>query len=44
MRFETLAIHAGERPSTQEIVADAVQPLTVKPTLESVEEVLGVPV
>ncbi len=40
----TVAFITGAGPRTQEIVADAVKPLTVKPTLESVEEVLGVSV
>jgi threonine synthase len=39
----TVAFITGAGPRTQEIVSDIVQPLTVRPTLESVEEVLGVP-
>jgi threonine synthase len=39
----TVAFITGAGPRTQEIVADSVQPFTVQPTLESVEEVLGVP-
>jgi len=40
----TVAFITGAGPRTQEIVADIVQPFTVRPTLESVEEVLNVPV
>ncbi len=40
----TVAFITGAGPRTQEVVADIVQPLTVRPTLESVEEVLKVPV
>ena len=40
----TVAFITGAGPRTQEIVADIVQPLTVQPTLESVQEALGVPV
>ncbi len=39
----TVAAITGAGPRTQEIVADSVQLFTVQPTLESVEEVLGVP-
>ncbi|MEE8618698.1 MAG: threonine synthase, partial [Dehalococcoidales bacterium] len=39
----TVAFITGAGPRTQEIVADSVRPFTVQPTLESVEEVLGVP-
>jgi threonine synthase len=39
----TVAFITGAGPRTQEIVADSVQPFTVQPTLDSVEEVLGVP-
>ena len=39
----TVAFITGAGPRTQEIVEDVVQPFTVRPTLESVEEVLGVP-
>jgi len=39
----TIAFITGAGPRTQEVVADVVQPFTVRPTLESVEEVLGVP-
>ncbi len=38
----TVAFITGAGPRTQEIVADSVQLFTVQPTLESVEEVLGV--
>jgi len=38
----TVAFITGAGPRTQEIVADVVQPFTVQPALESVEEVLGV--
>ncbi len=37
----TVAFITGAGPRTQEILADIVQPFTVQPTLESVEEVLG---
>ncbi len=40
----TVAFITGAGPKTQEIVSDIVRPLNVKATLESVEEVLGVPV
>ena len=40
----TVAFITGAGPRTQEIVADIAQPFTVRPTLESVEEVLKVPV
>jgi threonine synthase len=39
----TVAFITGAGPRTQEIVADSVKLFTVQPTLESVEEVLGVP-
>ncbi len=39
----TVAFITGAGPRTQEIVEDVVQPFTVRPSLESVEEVLGVP-
>ena len=39
----TVAFITGAGPRTQEIVADSVQPFIVQPTLESFEEVLGVP-
>ncbi|MFC2020613.1 threonine synthase [Chloroflexota bacterium] len=37
----TVAFITGAGPRTQETVADIVQPYTVKPTVESFEEVLG---
>ena len=37
----TVAFITGAGPRTQEIVADAVQPFTIQPTVESFEEVLG---
>jgi threonine synthase len=37
----TVAYITGAGPRTQEIVADAVQPFAIQPTLESFEEVLG---
>jgi len=37
----TVAFITGAGPRTQEVIADSVQPFTVQPTLESVEEVLG---
>jgi threonine synthase len=37
----TVAFITGAGPKTQEVIKDIVQPLTVQPTLESVEEVLG---
>ena len=40
----TVAFITGAGPRTQEIVVDTVRPFTVQPTLESVEEVLGVSV
>jgi len=40
----TVAFITGAGPRTQEIVADTVQPFTVRPNLECVEEVLSVPV
>jgi threonine synthase len=39
----TVAFITGAGPRTQEIVSDTVQPFTVQPTLESLEEVLSVP-
>lgn len=39
----TVAFITGAGPRTQEVVSDTVQPITVQPVLESVEEVLGVP-
>ncbi len=39
-----VAFITGAGPRTQEIVSDIVQPFTVKPNLESFEEVLGEPV
>jgi len=39
----TVVFITGAGPRTQEIVADVVRPFTVRPVLESVEEVLGVP-
>lgn len=39
----TAVFITGAGPRTQEIVANIVQPFTVQPTLESVEEVLKVP-
>ncbi len=39
----TVAFITGAGPRTQEIMADSVQPFRVQPTLESFEEVLGVP-
>jgi len=39
----TVAFITGAGPRTQEIVADIIQPFTVRPTVESVEEVLKVP-
>ncbi len=40
----TVAFITGAGPRTQEVVADIIQPLTVQPTLESVQEAIGVPV
>ncbi len=40
----TVAVITGAGPRTQEIVADIVKPYAVKPTVESVEELLNVPV
>jgi len=40
----TVAVITGAGPRTQEILADIVKPLAVKPNLESVEEALNVPV
>ena len=40
----TVAFITGAGPRTQEIVSDIVQPLTVQPTLESFEKVLGISV
>lgn len=39
----TVAYITGAGPRTQEIISDIVQPFTVRPTVEAVEEVLGVP-
>jgi len=39
----TVAFITGAGPRTQEILSDIVQPFTVRPTIESFEEVLGVP-
>jgi threonine synthase len=39
----TVAFITGAGPRTQEILSDIAQPFTVRPTIESVEEVLGVP-
>ncbi len=39
----TVAFITGAGPRTQEVVADAVKPLAVRPTVESVEEALAVP-
>jgi threonine synthase len=39
----TVAFVTGAGPRTQEVVANIVQASTVKPTVESVEEALGVP-
>lgn len=39
----TVAFITGAGPRTQEVVADIVQPVAVRPTVESVEEVLKVP-
>ncbi len=39
----TVAFITGAGPRTQEILSDIVRPFTVRPALESVEEVLGVP-
>ncbi|MEE9583119.1 MAG: pyridoxal-phosphate dependent enzyme [Dehalococcoidales bacterium] len=40
----TVAFITGAGPRTQEVIKDIVQPLVVRPTLESAEEVLGVPI
>ncbi|MFC1961865.1 threonine synthase [Chloroflexota bacterium] len=40
----TVAVITGAGPRTQEILADIVKPLAVKPNLKSVEELLKVPV
>jgi threonine synthase len=40
----TVAFITGAGPRTQDIVSDIVQPFSIKPTLESVEEALGVSV
>ena len=42
MRFETQAIHAGDRPDTA-FGAVSVPTYTVRPALESVEEILALP-
>ena len=39
----TVALITGAGPRTQEILSDSVRAFTVRPDLESVEEVLGVP-
>jgi threonine synthase len=39
----TVAFITGAGPRTQETIADSIKPITVQPTLESVEEVIGVP-
>jgi threonine synthase len=39
----TVAFITGAGPRTQEILSDIARPFTVRPTIESVEEVLGVP-
>jgi threonine synthase len=39
----TVAFITGAGPRTQEILADSVQAYTIKPTVESLEETLGVP-
>ncbi len=39
----TVAFITGAGPRTQETVSDIVQPFTVQPSLESFEEVLGLP-
>lgn len=39
----TVAFITGAGPRTQEVVADIAQPVAVRPTVESVEEVLKVP-
>lgn len=38
----TVAFITGAGPRTQEILSDIVQPLAVRPVIESVEEVLGI--
>jgi threonine synthase len=40
----TVAFITGAGPRTQDIVSDTVQPFNIQPTLESLEEVLNVPV
>ncbi len=40
----TVAFITGAGPRTQEIVADAVQPIAIQPTLEALEEALNIPV
>jgi threonine synthase len=40
----TVAFITGAGPRTQEVIMDIVQPLVVRPTLESAEEVLGAPI
>jgi threonine synthase len=40
----TVAFITGAGPRTQEVIKGIVQPLVVRPTLESAEEVLGVPI
>ncbi|UCD53888.1 MAG: threonine synthase [Dehalococcoidia bacterium] len=39
----TVAFITGAGPRTQEILADTVRPFTVRPAIEAVEEVIGVP-
>ncbi|MDP7416206.1 MAG: threonine synthase [Dehalococcoidales bacterium] len=39
----TVAFITGAGPKTQDIVADTVQPFNIRPTLESLEEVLNMP-
>ena len=39
----TVAFITGAGPRTQDTVADTVKPFTIQPTLESLEEVIGVP-
>ena len=39
----TVAFITGAGPRTQEILSDTVQSFTIQPTMESLEEVLGVP-
>ncbi|GAI15891.1 unnamed protein product, partial [marine sediment metagenome] len=39
----TVAFITGAGPRTQEILADTVRPFTVRPAIEAVEKVIGVP-